>query len=84
MFTNKDRKIANEQARVKNRDILINDLTQENAVLKSDIRKLTDEKELLEDLLKNISDLTCINTYNNEKVFLRKIKELVSDYQSQN
>lgn len=37
-----------------------------------------------EKLIKEISELTEINTYNNEKAILDRIKELVRDYQSKN
>ena len=35
-------------------------------------------------LIKEITKLAECNKYNNEKAFVRKIKELVTDYQSQN
>lgn len=62
MFTKKDRQIANEKAKVKNRDKLIG--RQEE--------KITN----LETALRIIKSMTEMNNYGQPKVYLRKINEL--------
>lgn len=84
MFTKKDRKLANEKARVKNRDIIISDMQKQAEVLYEEKKNLSIENEELKDLMNNIYNLASINQYGNANVILSKIKELVSDYQSQN
>ena len=62
MFTKKDRQIANEKAKVKNRDKFIK--YQEDKIAKS------------ETALRRIIIMTEINDYGQPKVYLRKINEL--------
>ena len=84
-MTKKDRIIANQNAMIDNRDKKIYELKLKNEYLEKEnlnVRQLRQEKEEMETILDNILKLTTINTYNNEKAILRKVKELVSDYQS--
>lgn len=78
MFTKKNRKIANLEAMIKNRDKLIKDLLQK----KDYYKRISEEQRKIiakqEELLKAISDLATSNTYNNDKVVLSKIIELFS------
>lgn len=89
MFTKKDRKIANQKTMIKNRNKLINNQTikieqleQENIAVHNENKDLRFEIEEQNDAFKEIIKLTEINTYNNEKAILSKIRELVNDYQS--
>ena len=77
------------ESRIKNKNIVIADLqnkneelTKENLAVHEENKELRFENEEQADLIKRISNLVSLN--NNEKVFLNKIKELVSDYQSIN
>lgn len=76
MLTKKDRKIANQEAMIDNRNKLIKDLQSRNDMLKTTNRDLKSEKEELLDSMKQIFNLATSNTYNNEKIVLCKIKEL--------
>ena len=44
----------------------------------------TTANEEQKELIDRITRIAAANTYNNEKAILSKIKELISDYQSQN
>jgi len=46
--------------------------------------KILEQNNKKVELIKRITDLVNSNKYNNEKAVLNKIKELISDYQSQN
>ncbi len=91
-LVNASRKNLKEaESRIKNKSMLIadlqnknNELTKENIVVHEENKELRFENEEQADLIKRISNLVSLNKYNNEKVFLNKIKELVSDYQSIN
>ncbi len=85
------RSLKGAESRIKNRNMLIadlqnknNELTKENIAVHEENKELRFENEEQTDLIKRISNLVSLNKYNNEKVFLNKIKELVSDYQSLN
>ena len=65
----------------------IKDLTNEKEQLKEirlmEVRnntKILEQNNKKEELIKKISNLLSSNKYNNEKVILNKIKELVRDY----
>lgn len=62
----------------------VRNLNEENNYLHEENKDLRYENEEQEDILKEIKSLTTSNTYNNEKIILAKIKELVRDYQSEN
>lgn len=83
--------LKDAESRIKNKSMLIadlqnknNELTKENIAVHEENKELRFENEEQADLIKRISNLVSLNKYNNEKVFLNKIKELVSDYQSIN
>lgn len=83
--------LKDAESRIKNRNMLIadlqnknNELTKENIAVHEENKELRFENEEQADLIKRISNLVSLNKYNNEKVFLNKIKELVHDYQSLN
>lgn len=83
--------LKDAESRIKNKSMLIanlqnknNELTKENIAVHEENKELRFENKEQADLIKRISNLVSLNKYNNEKVFLNKIKELVSDYQSLN
>lgn len=85
------RSLKEAESRIKNKSMLIadlqnknNELTKESIAVHEENKELRFENEEQADLIKRISNLVSLNKYNNEKVFLNKIKELVSDYQSLN
>lgn len=59
-------------------------LNLENKALYEEIKILREENSEATDLINNINNLANGNKYNSEKIILDKIKELVSDYQSNN
>ncbi len=69
---------------IHNRDILIKDMEEQVKVLHEENKNLRFEIEEQRDLISRIERLVNSNKYNNEKAILSKIKELISDYQSQN
>lgn len=84
MLTKKDRKILNQKSMIHNRDILIKDMEEQVKVLHEENKDLRFEIEEQRDLINRIERLVNSNKYNNEKAILSKIKELISDHQSQN
>jgi len=46
--------------------------------------KILEQNNKKTELIKRITNLANANKYNNEKAILNKIKELISDYQSEN
>lgn len=59
-------------------------LNLENKALYEEIKILREESNEATDLINNINNLANGNKYNSEKIILDKIKELVTDYQSNN
>lgn len=84
MLFKKDRKIKNQEAMIKNRDILIGDMEKQAAVLNEENKELRFELEKKDILINKLEKLVDSNKYSNEKVFTEKIKELVHNYQSLN
>ena len=84
MLFKKDRKIKNQEAMIKNRDILIGDMEKQAEVLNEENKELRFELEKKDILINKLERLVDSNKYSNEKVFTEKIKELVHDYQSLN
>lgn len=84
MLTKKDRELLNEKQKVKNRDVLIANMEEQAKTLHEENKDLRFENEEQSILINKIKKLTEQNTYDNETVILRKIKELVCDYQSIN
>lgn len=62
----------------------IHEYQKENEVLHQENKELRFDNEELRELFNKIKNLVEINNYNNEKIILAKIKELVCDYQSKN
>lgn len=69
MLTKKDRELLNEKQKVKNRDVLIANMEEQAKILHEENKDLRFENEELKQ---------------RKYSFLRKIKELVCDYQSIN
>ena len=84
MLTKKDRKIKNQEVMIHNRDILIRDMQKENVALYEENKDLRFEFEESNELINRIERFLKSNKYNNEKAVINKIKELISDYHSQN
>ena len=79
------------ERKVEDRNILIADLqkkneelSNENIAVYEENKELRFENEEQRELINRIARVATANAYNNEKVILSKIKELISDYQSQN
>lgn len=91
-LVNASRKNLKEaESKIENRNILIADLQNKNAELKEENLAVNEENKDLrfeneeqKELIDRITRVATANTYNNEKAILGKIKELISDYQSQN
>lgn len=84
-------KKENYEAMIENRNILITnlqkqnkELTNENLAVHEENKDLRFENEEQRELIDRIKKLATSNTYNNEKVILGKIKELILDFDSQN
>lgn len=63
---------------------IIKQLKDELRITKHNNLILLERDNKRSDLIKDIEKLVTINTYNNEKIFLNKIRELVRDCQSKN
>ena len=87
----KAKKKENYEAMIENRNVLIADLqkkneelSNENIAIYEENKKLRFENDEQKELIDRITKIATANSYNNEKAILGKIKELISDYQSQN
>ncbi len=72
------------QARTKRLRIAENkveNLNEENIAVHEENKDLRFENEELRDIINKIYSLSTSNTYNNEKVILAKIKEVITDAQ---
>lgn len=83
--------LKDAERKVENRNILIADLqkkneelSNENIAVYEENKELRFENEEQKELIDRIVRVATSNAYNNEKAILLKIKELISDYQSQN
>lgn len=83
--------LKDAERKVENRNILIADLrtenenlTKENLAVHEENKDLRFENDEQKELIDRITKIATANSYNNEKAILGKIKELISDYQSQN
>lgn len=83
--------LKDAERKVEDRNILIADLrtgnenlTKENLAVHEENKDLRFENEEQKELIDRITKIATANSYNNEKAILGKIKELISDYQSQN
>lgn len=70
MMTQKNRRLANQEVMIKRR----------NEIIKHQTNKIVE----LETILSEIKVFASMNKYNHPEIYLRKIKELVDDYQSNN
>lgn len=84
MFTNKDRKIANQEAMISNRNKLIKDLQEQKDYYKEMSIQQRAENDFLRDILTRVESLVTQNTYDNEKVILRKVKEVIQSANENN
>ena len=76
---------------LKNAENKVKEITKENRELKQKIlqeernnTKILEQSNKSTELIKRITDLVNGNKYSNEKAILNIIKELISDYHSQN
>lgn len=83
--------LKNAERKIEDRNILIADLqkqnkelTNENIAVHEENKDLRFENDEQKELIDRITKIATANSYNNEKAILYKIKELISDYQSQN
>ena len=91
-LVNESRKnLKDAERKVENRNILIADLqkknkelSNENIAVYGENKDLRFENEEQGELIDRIKRIATSNAYNNEKAILGKIKELISDFDSQN
>ncbi len=83
--------LKDAERKVENRNILIADLqkknkelSNENIAVYEENKDLRFENEEQRELIGRIKRIATSNAYNNEKVILGKIKELISDAENQN
>ena len=83
--------LKDAERKVENRNILIADLqkkntelSNENIAVHEENKDLRFENEEQRELIYRIKRIATSNAYNNEKAILGKIKELISDFDSQN
>lgn len=76
--------IKTKSKQIENRDKLIDGQRAEIHQWQKENKELRFDNEELRELFNKIKNLVEINNYNNEKIILAKIKELVCDYQSKN
>ena len=86
MFRRKEKQSLIEASRkaLKNAEKEVKELTKENEALYEENKELRFENDEQKELIDRITKIATANSYNNEKAILGKIKELISDYQSQN
>ena len=82
MFTRKDRKIKNLEAKVINRDILIKDMEEQAEVQNAELRDLRYENSELFDFRTRVIDI--MNKKGTIVFKYDKIKELVDNLQTEN
>lgn len=80
----KDRQIANQKAMIENRDKLIKDLQGQKIYYKEMSSQQRQENDFLRKIILKVEDLTTQNTYNNEQIILRKIKEVIQSANENN
>lgn len=76
--------LKDAESKIENRNILIADITKENLAIHEENKDLRFENEEQKELIDRIAKVATANAYNNEKVILGKIKELILDGKSQN
>lgn len=83
MLTKKDRKIRNQEAMIENRNVLIADMERQANTLYEENKDLKCGSQELRLLLHHIIKELYSNIKTDEQK-IRKLKELVDDYQSTN
>ena len=78
MFKRKKHEIENLNAKIENRDKMIDSLIYERNKYKEENKSLRFELIEYKETLEEIKKILTSNMYNNEKIILRKIKELVT------
>lgn len=79
MFKKKKQRILDlAKVAIENRDKEIDKLKEENDILKNNNTLILKQDRILRNIIKEIKLVSESNTYNNDKVALRKIKELAS------
>lgn len=83
--------LKDAERKIEDRNILIADLqskneelTNENLAVHEENKDLRFENDEQEELIDRIKRIATSNAYNNEKAILGKIKELISDSESEN
>lgn len=91
MFSRNQKEIERLSKKCGKLEKQIEDVKEENAELKQirlqEVRnntKILKQSNKKDELIKSIEKSLEINKYGNDKIALNKIKELISDYQSQN
>lgn len=79
-----ERKIENRNILIANLQNKNAELAEENLAVNEKNKDLRFENEEQKELIDRITRVATANAYNNEKVILSKIKELVNDHQSIN
>ena len=62
----------------------VRDLNKENLAVHNENKELRFENDEQKELIDRITKIATANSYNNEKAILGKIKELISDSESEN
>ena len=76
-MTKKDKKIANQNVMIKNRDKLITTLSNQR-------HSLHNENKILKEILSNVYYMATSNTYGNDRAILGKIKEVIASPNTNN
>ena len=79
MFKKKKQRILDlAKVAIENRDKEIDKLKEENDTIKNNNTLILKQERILKNIIREIKLVSESNTYSNEKVALRKIKELAS------
>lgn len=76
--------LDNAERKIEDYNILLKNMEEQAKVQYEEKKQLEKEIENKNDLIRKVRWLLRINKYNNEQAVLGKIKELVTDYQSNN
>ena len=83
MFKKKKQRILDlAKVAIKNRDKEIDKLKEENDILRNNNLLILKQEKILRNIIKEIGLIAESNTYSNDKVALRKIKEVSSTAKS--
>ena len=78
----KSKQIANRDKFIEQQRAEIREWQKENKALYEENKDLRFDNEELSELVKRMKNLAESNSYNNEKIILNKIKELVKDFEA--